>query len=149
MHNLVVPSFFFTNNTGAPQGDTFGQMKPLSTRSCNYVFNSFNSVEAILYDGIKMRANPSKRSMLNSNSLSSGNLGKSLKNTFKNSHTTGTFFKIFFGVECRLHVSNMFHNLCAVIALLPKPRSRTWTKFYDLLQIPTLESLIYRTQIFL
>lgn len=26
MHNLNVSSFFFTNNTGAPQGDTLGLM---------------------------------------------------------------------------------------------------------------------------
>ena len=51
----MVLSFFFINNTRAPQGETLGQMKPLSTRSCNWIFNSFNSTGVILYGGIEMR----------------------------------------------------------------------------------------------
>ena len=61
MHNLVVPSFFFTNKIGASQGDTLSWLKPLSTRSCNYVFNSFSSNGAILYGGIEIGADPGKR----------------------------------------------------------------------------------------
>ena len=33
IHNLIVPSFFFTNNTSAPQGDALGLMNPLSRSS--------------------------------------------------------------------------------------------------------------------
>ena len=94
----MVPSFFFTNNIGVPQGDTLGWMKPLSTRSCNYVFNSFSLVGVILYGGIKMKVDSSKGSIPNSNSLSSDNLGKSSKNTSKNSHTIGTLSKVTFRV---------------------------------------------------
>ena len=46
-----------------------------------------------------MGADSDNRSIPNSNSLSGGNLGKSLKNTFENSHTTDTLFKVTFGVE--------------------------------------------------
>ena len=49
MHILREPSFFFTNNTGAPHGEILGLMKPLSRRSFNCSFNSFNSAGAILY----------------------------------------------------------------------------------------------------
>ena len=45
MHSLIDPSFFLTNKTGAPHGGKLGQMNPLSSNSCNYVFNSFSSIE--------------------------------------------------------------------------------------------------------
>ena len=95
----MVSFFLFINNTGAPQDDTLNQMKALSTKSCNCVFNSFSLVGVILYGGIEMGANLGKRSIPNSNSLSDGNLSKSSGNTFENSHTTGKLFKITFGVE--------------------------------------------------
>ncbi|KAJ0533507.1 hypothetical protein HanIR_Chr09g0409141 [Helianthus annuus] len=46
MHILKVPSFFFTNNTGAPQGEELGQMKPLSKSSCSCLDSSSSSVGA-------------------------------------------------------------------------------------------------------
>nr|GEY79022.1 hypothetical protein [Tanacetum cinerariifolium] len=45
----MLPSFFITNKTGAPQGKTLGLIKPFSNISCNYSFNSFNSTGAIRY----------------------------------------------------------------------------------------------------
>ena len=77
MHNLIVPYFFFTNNTGAPQRDTLDRMKPLSTKSCSWVFNSFNSIGAILYDDMEIGAEPGNTSIPNSSSLSGGNPDKS------------------------------------------------------------------------
>ena len=49
MHILNAPSFFFTNNTGAPHGEWLGRMKPLLNSSCSCVCNSFSSAVAILY----------------------------------------------------------------------------------------------------
>nr|GEU94593.1 reverse transcriptase domain-containing protein [Tanacetum cinerariifolium] len=42
MHILKEPSFFFTNNTGAPQGDELGRMKPLSWSSLSCPDNFSN-----------------------------------------------------------------------------------------------------------
>ena len=95
----MIPSFFFINNTRAPQGDTLDRMKPLSTRSYNCVFNSFNSVGAILYGGIKMGVDLGNRSIPNFNSQSGGNPSKSSINTFENSCTIGTLSKVTFRVE--------------------------------------------------
>ena len=49
---VMNPSFFLTNNIGAPHDDVLGRTKPLSNKSCNYTFNSFSSVGAIRYEGI-------------------------------------------------------------------------------------------------
>src|SRR4051812_31904428 len=46
MHILIVPSFFFTNSTGAPYGDFDGWMNLASINSCSCFFNS--SVSAAL-----------------------------------------------------------------------------------------------------
>ncbi|GJR17767.1 hypothetical protein Tco_0966294 [Tanacetum coccineum] len=43
------PSFFFTNRTGAPQGEELGLMKPLSVSSCSYSASSFILDGANLY----------------------------------------------------------------------------------------------------
>ena len=95
----MVSSFFFTNNTGAPYGDTFDQIKPLSTKSLSWVFNSFNSVVAILYGGIEIGVELDNSSILNSNSLSGGKHGKFSGNTFENSHITATLSKVTYGVD--------------------------------------------------
>ena len=92
----MVPSFFFTKSTGEPQGKTLGQMKPLSTRSCNLLFNSFNSIGTILYGGIEMETELDNNSNSNSNSQSGGRLGNFLKNTYGNSRTNGTLSKVTF-----------------------------------------------------
>ena len=93
MHNLKKPSFFLTKSTGAPQGDTLGRTKPLSTKSCNCTFNSFNSVGAILYGGIEIGAVPGNKWMANSSSRSGGSQGNSSRKTSGNSCTTGTSSK--------------------------------------------------------
>ena len=77
MHIFIVPSFFFTNKTGAPHGELLGLIKPLSSNSCNCYFNSFNSVGAIRYGEIDIGFVPCNKSILNSISLSGANPGKS------------------------------------------------------------------------
>ena len=89
MHNLNDPSFFFTNNTGAPQGEVLGLMNPLSSRSCNYAFSSFNSAGAIQYGDIDMGFVPGTSSMLNSTFLLGGKPSSSPRNISANSFTTG------------------------------------------------------------
>ena len=53
----MVLFFFFINKTGAPHEDTLDQMKPLSTKSCSWIFSSFNSTGVILYGGIETGLN--------------------------------------------------------------------------------------------
>ena len=89
MHNLNDPSFFFTNNTGAPQGEELGLMNPLSNRSCNCVFSFFNSAGAIRYRAMDIGFIPGMRSMLNYTFLSGGKLGSSPENTSVNFFTIG------------------------------------------------------------
>ena len=91
MHNRIVPSFFLTNKIGAPHKDTLGRMNPLSTNSCNWTFNSFNSIGVILYGGIETRAESGNSFISNYSSLSGGRPGRSSENTSENSHTIGTF----------------------------------------------------------
>lgn len=52
MHILSDPSFFLTNKTGAPYGDLLGLMKPFSTNSLSWLFNSSYSLGDILYIGL-------------------------------------------------------------------------------------------------
>jgi hypothetical protein len=42
MQSLKVPSFFFPNNAGAPQGDTLGHIYAFFKSSSSYTRNSFN-----------------------------------------------------------------------------------------------------------
>ena len=88
MQSRMLPSFFFTNNTGAPQGETLGLMKPLSSSSCNYAFNSLNSAGAIRYGALEIGLEPGNRSIENSISLFGGNPDKFSGNTSGNSLTT-------------------------------------------------------------
>ena len=69
MHNLRVPSFFFTNNTSAPQGDTLGLMYPLSSISFNYDFNSTSSGVLIVYGAFDVGVTHGTNSMEKSTSL--------------------------------------------------------------------------------
>ena len=69
MHILIEPSFFFTNNTGAPYGEMLGLIKPLSNNSCNCILSSPNSAGAILYGAIEIRAVPGNNSIVKSISL--------------------------------------------------------------------------------
>ena len=54
MHIMREPSFFLTNNTGAPHGEILGLMKPLYTRSFNCSFNSVSSAGDILEGGAEI-----------------------------------------------------------------------------------------------
>ena len=74
-------------------------MKPLSTRSCSCVFNSFNSVGAIIYGGIEMKANLGNKLIPNFDSLSGGNCDKYSRNTSENSHMISTLSKVTYGVK--------------------------------------------------
>ena len=103
-------------------------MKPLSTKSYNWVFNSFNSAGAILYEGIRMRADLDNNSIPNSNSCCGDRLDKSLGNTFENSRITSTISKVTFEDDLRPHTP------CVVISLPLKPRSHTCAKPYCQLQ---------------
>ncbi|GKF24428.1 hypothetical protein Tco_0076750 [Tanacetum coccineum] len=49
MHIRKDPSFFFTNKTGAPQGEELGLMKPLFVSSYSCSTSSFISDGANLY----------------------------------------------------------------------------------------------------
>ena len=91
MHKRRLPSFFLTNNTGAPHGDVLVLTKPLLNNSSICTFNSFSSAGAIRYDDIEMGSVPGASSISNSISLSGYNPGRSSGNTSKNSFTTGTF----------------------------------------------------------
>ena len=85
----MLPSFFFTNNTRAPQGETLGLINPLSEYSCNYFFSSASSTGAIRYDALEIGVVPRMTSIENSRTRSGGNLGRSYGNTSNNSSTTG------------------------------------------------------------
>src|ERR1044072_475250 len=85
----MLPSFFFTNNTGAPHGDTLGLTNFFSSKYSNWLFNSANSDADILYGAIEIGLVPGTRSIENSTSLFGGALGISSGNTSGKSHTTG------------------------------------------------------------
>src|SRR5262249_37601905 len=84
------PSFFFTNKTGAPQGEVLGLMNPWSSNSCNCSFSSLSSAGAILYGGKEIGVVPATMSIQNSISLSGGSPGNSSGKMSRNSLTTGT-----------------------------------------------------------
>ncbi|MFS8024697.1 hypothetical protein Hanom_Chr16g01466431 [Helianthus anomalus] len=63
MHILKVPSFFFTNNTGAPQGEELGRMKPFSKSSCNCFDSSSSSDGAKQYGARAIGAAPGASSI--------------------------------------------------------------------------------------
>ncbi|GJS39553.1 hypothetical protein Tco_0564596 [Tanacetum coccineum] len=60
------PSFFFTNRTGAPQGEELGLMKPLSVSSCSCSASSFILDGANLYGARAIGVAPGTKSIRNS-----------------------------------------------------------------------------------
>ncbi|MCI62532.1 hypothetical protein A2U01_0083789, partial [Trifolium medium] len=52
MHNLILPSFFLTSNTGAPHGETLSRTNLFSSSSYSCFFNSFNLDADIRYGAI-------------------------------------------------------------------------------------------------
>ena len=71
------PSFFFTNNTGAPHGDELGRINPFSVNSVNCFDNSSNSVGASQKGARATGAAPGINSIRNSTCLTGGSPGKS------------------------------------------------------------------------
>src|ERR1044072_5832662 len=89
IHSLIEPSFFLTNNTGAPYGETLGRINFFSSNSSNFFFNSDNSDADMRYGAIDTGLVPGIKSMAISTSLSGGNSLTSSGNTSGNSLTTG------------------------------------------------------------
>jgi len=85
MHRRDEPSFFFTNSTGAPHGETLDQMNCFFDKSSSCFFNSTNSAGAIRYGVIDTGHVPGMRSIANSISLLGGSSGISSGNTSINS----------------------------------------------------------------
>ncbi|MCI91712.1 hypothetical protein A2U01_0113006, partial [Trifolium medium] len=54
MHRRILPSFFFTNRTGAPHGDTLGLTNLFSNSSSNCSFNLSSSAADIRYGAIEI-----------------------------------------------------------------------------------------------
>ncbi|GJY32144.1 hypothetical protein Tco_0415639, partial [Tanacetum coccineum] len=76
MHIRKDPSFFFTNRTGAPQGEELGLMKPLSVSSCSCFVSSFILDGANLYGARATGVAPGTKSILNSTCRVGGIPGK-------------------------------------------------------------------------
>jgi len=69
-HNLLPPSFLFANNTGAPQGEVLGLIRPFPEYSSSCSFNIVNSVGAIRYGALEMGVAPGIMLIENSTTLS-------------------------------------------------------------------------------
>lgn len=96
MYICIVPSFFFTNKTGALQWDTFGLMNFLSNSSCSCSCSPLSSAVAILYEAFYIGAIPSTKSIVNCTSWFGGILGNSSGKLLAKSRTT--FVSSIFGV---------------------------------------------------
>ena len=72
MHRRIEPSFFLTNNIDAPQGDTLGQMKPLSNRSSSCDLSSFSSAVTMRYGALEMGPVPGSSSIPKSTARDGG-----------------------------------------------------------------------------
>ena len=79
------PSFFFTNSTGAPHGETLGRMNCFSNKSSSCFFNLANSAGAIQYGEIDIGPAPGIKSIANFISLFGGRPEISSRNTSINS----------------------------------------------------------------
>ena len=90
----MVPSFFFTNSTGAPQRDTLGWIYPLSNSSYKCIFSLVNSGRLIWYGVLEIGDALGINSMVKSMSLLGGKPGISSGNTSINSYTIGIFSNI-------------------------------------------------------
>lgn len=76
MQNLKVPSFFFTNNTGAPHEETFGRINFVSHNYCNWILHLTNSVGTIMYGAFDVGWAFGINSVSNLTSLSRGKSGR-------------------------------------------------------------------------
>lgn len=98
MHNLSDPSFFFSNSSGVPHGETLG-WKPLSNNFSNYYFNSLSSIDVIWYESIDIGLVFGTKSMQYLISYFWGRLSNSSKNTSGNSFILDTL-SIFLTSTC-------------------------------------------------
>jgi len=89
MQSHIVPSFFLTKITGAPQGATLGLIYFLSINSFNYDFSSLSSKIFIRYRAFELGTAPGTSSIVKSSSLLGGNPGISSGKTSVNSFKTG------------------------------------------------------------
>jgi hypothetical protein len=87
MHNINVPYFFFTNNTGAPQGDTLGHIYPFFKIYSSYICNSFSSSVLIMQGVFDIGASPDIKFIEKSISLFGGSHVISLNTSSKSSRT--------------------------------------------------------------
>ena len=94
MHRRIEPSFFLTNNTGAPQRDTLGR-QPLSNRSCNCDLSSFSSASAMQYGTLEMGPVPGSSSIPKSTSHDGVIPGRSFGKTSVNLLIMGTVSIVF------------------------------------------------------
>lgn len=89
MHIRRVYSFFLTNKTGAPQGDTLGRINFLSSNSWSCIFNSVGSGIRNRYGSHETRTTPGIRLIVKSMSLLGGRHGISSGNTYGKLCITG------------------------------------------------------------
>jgi len=73
MHIRILPSFFFTSSTGAPQGDTLGLTNYFCNSSSTWFFTLASYTEDMQYGAIDIGLDLGIRSIVNSSSLSDGN----------------------------------------------------------------------------
>ena len=93
MHILREPSFFSTNNIGAPHGEILALMKPLSRRSFNFSLNSLISAGAIMLGGTDIGWVSGRRSIPKSIYLSGGTPRRYFGNTTGKSLTSGSYLR--------------------------------------------------------
>ena len=88
-HKRELPSFFFTNNIGAPHDEVLDRMKCFSISSSICFLSSTNSAGAIRYEVIDTGLIPGTKLIENFTSLLGGNPGTSSGNTSSNSYIAG------------------------------------------------------------
>ena len=83
-----VLSFFLANNTGVPQEEVLGLIKPISHNSCNWTLRSYNSAGVILCGVIEIGNVLECNLITKSTSQCKGNPGSSSGKTSAYSQTT-------------------------------------------------------------
>ena len=113
---LHEPSFFLTQITSTPEGDTLGFISTKSNNSFNFIFNSYNSCIDILYGVLAISSVPGFNSIIKSISLLGGKHGNSYGNTSTHSHTTGRFSNPFSSpFSFRAKISYNWHPFCMLL----------------------------------
>lgn len=123
MDILINKSFFSTKTIGTPYDKWFSLIKSLSNNFCNCFFNFSNSVGVILKGAFKISIVLGANSMLNSTFLSSANLGRLLRKTFRNSYTTKVSFTLrivlsYLFIICIKYVKHSLLSILLALTLL-------------------------------